>query len=210
MTFGGNHCYCFITIYYDLGVITICLLRHTNTSTWSNRAYSFSGSFTITWVGCLYAWLVFNWCLSQIGSLFIYFYWIMTSRNIKGTPHTHHQDKLLKGMEKGVMVMDMVSKSLSPNHPSRTFKWSPSCWASNWDNHINAVHSWQILYWSFMPYNKMIDGKWHEQTECMWYKGEENWKKKFCLALWILIIATTQPTTQNNLKQLLLGWLYYR
>jgi hypothetical protein len=25
-----------------------------------------------------------------------------------------------------------------------------------------------------------------------------------------LFIATTQPTTQNNLKQLLLGWLYYR
>jgi hypothetical protein len=24
------------------------------------------------------------------------------------------------------------------------------------------------------------------------------------------IVATTQPTTQNNLKQLLLGWLYYR
>ena len=23
-------------------------------------------------------------------------------------------------------------------------------------------------------------------------------------------IATTQPTTQNNLKQLLLGWYYYR
>jgi hypothetical protein len=23
-------------------------------------------------------------------------------------------------------------------------------------------------------------------------------------------IATTQPTTQNNLKQLLLGWLYYQ
>jgi hypothetical protein len=26
----------------------------------------------------------------------------------------------------------------------------------------------------------------------------------------ISIIATTQPTTQNNIKQLLLGWLYYR
>ena len=25
-----------------------------------------------------------------------------------------------------------------------------------------------------------------------------------------LSIATTQPTTQNNLKQLLLGWYYYR
>ena len=26
----------------------------------------------------------------------------------------------------------------------------------------------------------------------------------------IFVIATTQPTTQNNLKQLLLGWYYYR
>ena len=26
----------------------------------------------------------------------------------------------------------------------------------------------------------------------------------------ILDIATTQPTTQNNLKQLLLGWFYYQ
>ena len=25
-----------------------------------------------------------------------------------------------------------------------------------------------------------------------------------------ILIATTQPTTQNNLKQLLLGWYYYR
>ena len=24
------------------------------------------------------------------------------------------------------------------------------------------------------------------------------------------LVATTQPTTQNNLKQLLLGWYYYR
>ena len=25
-----------------------------------------------------------------------------------------------------------------------------------------------------------------------------------------IYIASTQPTTQNNLKQLLLGWFYYR
>ena len=160
MTFGGNHCYCFITIYYDLGVITICLLRHTNTSTWSNRAYSFSGSFTITWVGCLYAWLVFNWCLSQIGSLFIYFYWIMTSRNIKGTPHTHHQDKLLKGMEKGVMVMDMFL-NLSPQitqaeHLNEALRVEVL---------IETTISMQFIhgkfYCSFMKNNKTIYGKWH-------------------------------------------------
>ena len=31
----------------------------------------------------------------------------------------------------------------------------------------------------------------------------------YCLQFTTLI-ATTQPTTQNNLKQLLLGWLYYQ
>ena len=47
------------------------------------------------------------------------------------------------------------------------------------------------------------------------YTQENNlWGLKLILSILLLaivtIVATTQPTSQNNLKQLLLGWYYYR